>query len=281
MVPKVPTSEMPWGEPFTGPVDAVELIKKGFELAPHCHHEAQLMLVVRGLVTCEVASGLWMVPPQCALWIPACMTHSMRGVGDLQLYCVYVDPKLAESLPRECCVLTVSPLLREIVIEISHSPNRSRVDGPDARLIGFMIDQLATASVERLHLPMPLDRRLRQMASRLMADPSDRTTIPEWARIVGMSERTLCRQLSKETGMSFGRWRQQFQIMLALDRLSEGDSIQTVAFALGYESSSAFVTMFRKTLGKPPLRFLADRTQGIARSRLNGDRIKREPARLS
>jgi hypothetical protein len=61
--------------------------------------------------------------------------------------------------------LTVSPLLREIVIEISHSPNRSRVDGPDARLIGFMIDQLATASVERLHLPMPapLDRRLRQI----------------------------------------------------------------------------------------------------------------------
>jgi AraC-like DNA-binding protein len=119
------------------------------------------------------------------------------------------------------------------------------------------------------------------MANRLMADASDRTTIPEWARIVGMSERTLCRLLSKETGMSFGRWRQQFQIMLALDRLSEGDSIQTVAFALGYESSSAFVTMFRKTLGKPPLRFLADRTQGIARSRLNDDRIKRQRVRLS
>jgi AraC-like DNA-binding protein len=59
--------------------------------------------------------------------------------------------------------------------------------------------------------------------------------------------------------MSFGRWRQQLQIMLALKRLSEGDSVQVVAFDLGYESSSAFVTMFRKTLGKPPLKFLADR----------------------
>ncbi len=265
----LPTSEILWPDSFTGPVDAVELIKKGFELAPHCHHEAQLMLVVRGLVTCEVASGLWMVPPQCALWIPASMTHSMRGVGDLQLYCAYVDPKLTQALPQECCVLSVSPLLREIVIEISHLPKYSDVDGPDARLIGIMIDRLATASVERLHLPMPSDRHLRQIADRLMTDPSDRTTIPEWARKVGMSERTLCRLLSKETGMSFGRWRQQFQIMLALDRLSEGDSIQSVAFALGYESSSAFVTMFRKTLGKPPLRFLADRTQGIARSRLS------------
>jgi hypothetical protein len=67
---------------------------------------------------------------------------------------------------------------------------------------------------------------------------------------------------------TFGRWRQQFQIMLALDRLSEGDSIQTVAFALRYESSSAFATMFRKTLGKP--RFLADRQS----SRRQGDEFR-------
>jgi AraC-like DNA-binding protein len=273
----IPTSEMRDRERFNDPVSAVELIKKGFELGPHCHHEAQLMLVVRGLVSCEVASGLWMVPPQCALWIPAGMEHSMRGVGDLQLYCVYVDPKLTQDLPRDCCVLTVSPLLREIVIELSHLPKDSDGYEPDAQLIGIMIDRLATASVERLHLPMPSDRHLRQIADRLLADPSDRTTIPEWARKVGMSERTLCRMLSKETGMSFGRWRQQFQIMLALDRLSEGDSIQAVAFALGYESSSAFVTMFRKTLGKPPLRFLADRTQGVARSRLADSRLERAP----
>jgi AraC-like DNA-binding protein/mannose-6-phosphate isomerase-like protein (cupin superfamily) len=258
----LPTREILWPDAFTGPVDAVEMIRRGLELGPHCHPEAQLLLVVRGLVSCEVASGLWMVPPQCALWIPASMTHSMRGVGDLELYCAYVDPELARDLPRECCVLTISPLLREIVIEISHLPKYSGVDGPDARLIGIMIDRLATASLERLHLPMPSDRHLRQIADGLMADPSDRTTIPEWARKVGMSARTLCRLLSKETGMSFGRWRQQFQIMLALDRLSEGDSIQSVAFALGYGSSSAFVTMFRKTLGKPPLRFLAERTQG-------------------
>lgn len=246
-------------------VAAVEFVRAGYELAPHRHDDAQLMLVVRGLVTCEVAAGLWMVPPQCALWIPAGVEHSMRGVGDLQLYCVYVEPKLTDFLPVECCTLTVSPLLRELVIEISHLPSHCDVDGPDGRMIGTMLDRLATAPVEQLHLPMPSDRRLRQIADRLIDDPSDWTTIPEWARKVGMSERTLARLLTKETGMSFGRWRQQFQIMLALKRLSEGDSVQTVAFDLGYESSSAFVTMFRKSLGKPPLKFLADRSHAAPR----------------
>jgi AraC-like DNA-binding protein len=149
--------------------------------------------------------------------------------------------------------------LRELVIEVSHLPGHYEVDGPGGRMIGTMLDRLATAPVEQLHLPMPSDRRLRQIVDRLIANPSDRTTIPEWARKVGMSERTLCRLLSAETGMSFGRWRQQLQIMLALKRLSEGESVQAVAFDLGYESSSSFVTMFRKTLGKPPMKFLADR----------------------
>jgi AraC-like DNA-binding protein/mannose-6-phosphate isomerase-like protein (cupin superfamily) len=257
-----------------GAVSAVEFIIGDYELAAHKHNEAQLMLVVRGFVTCEVASGLWMVPPQCAMWIPAGMEHSMRGVGDFQVYCVYLEPKLTNALPRECCTLTVSPLLRELVIETSHLQNHYDVDGPDGRMIETMLDRLATAPIEQLHLPMPSDRRLRQIADRLKADPSDWTTIPEWARKVGMSERTLSRLLSNETGMSFGRWRQQFQIMLALKQLSEGVSVQAVALALGYESSSAFVTMFRKTLGKPPLKYLASRSQGATGSRLIEHRIR-------
>ena len=63
--------------------------------------------------------------------------------------------------------------------------------------------------------------------------------------------------------MSFRRWRQQFQVMFALERLAEGHSVQTVAFDLGYESASAFITMFKGVLGKPPANFLASR-------RLNG-----------
>jgi AraC-like DNA-binding protein len=40
--------------------------------------------------------------------------------------------------------------------------------------------------------------------------------------------------------------------------------VQTVAFDLGYEGASAFVTMFRKAVGKPPARYLAGRQLAAA-----------------
>jgi AraC-like DNA-binding protein len=68
--------------------------------------------------------------------------------------------------------------------------------------------------------------------------------------------------IRRETGMSFGRWRRQLHVILALQRLTKGESVQTVALELGYENASGFVTMFRKAVGKPPARYLSDRMSG-------------------
>ena len=95
-----------------------------------------------------------------------------------------------------------------------------------------------------------------------MADPSDRATIEDWGRRMAVAPRTLTRILQRETGMSFGRWRRQLHILIALQRLDQGVSVQAVALELGYEGASAFVAMFRKALGKPPARFLAERRIG-------------------
>ncbi|WP_441235235.1 helix-turn-helix domain-containing protein [Bradyrhizobium sp. 930_D9_N1_4] len=123
-----------------------------------------------------------------------------------------------------------------------------------------MLDQLSVAPVEELRLPMPTDARLRRIASVMMEDPSDRATIDDWSRRVAVAPRTLTRALQRETGMSFGRWRQQPHILIPLQRLGQRASVQTVALDLGYEGASVFVTMFRKAPGKPPARYLAERS---------------------
>jgi AraC-like DNA-binding protein len=74
-----------------------------------------------------------------------------------------------------------------------------------------------------------------------------------------MSERTLARALSNQTGMSFGCWRQQLHLMLAVRWLGSGASVRQVADDLGYESASSFVSMFRKKLGAPPAQYTAKR----------------------
>jgi AraC-like DNA-binding protein len=237
----------------------LEFIGQSPEYEPHAHPKAELILMVRGLVTCDVAKGRWMVPAQCALWIPGGMSHSVQTVGEVELYCLFLDPKVVQALPSECCTIAVSPLLRELVIAASRLPTLYDPMGPAGSLVNTMLNELGTAPVEYLHLPMPNNARLQKIADAFAVDPSDRATIVEWARRAAMSERSLSRLILRETGMTFGRWRQQFQIMFALERLADGESVKTVTFDLGYESTSAFIAMFKKALGMSPGKYLAGR----------------------
>jgi len=91
-----------------------------------------------------------------------------------------------------------------------------------------------------------------------MDNPADRRTMQSWAQCVGLSDRTLARLLTQETGMSFGKWRQQLHLILAVKWLETGSSVQQVAGRLGYENAGSFVTMFRKALGTTPGRYLAE-----------------------
>lgn len=115
---------------------------------------------------------------------------------------------------------------------------------------------------------MPNDPRLRRIADAMIAAPADRGTIGLWAQRAGLSERTLARVIRRETGMSFGRWRQQLSILLAVKWLAGGASIQQVADDVGYESVPSFVTMFRKAMGTSPGRYMAERHAGTSPTRL-------------
>lgn len=236
-------------------------VSKDWEHAAHRHRKAQLLYSVRGVLRCEVQGGVWIVPPQCAVWIPGDVEHSVRGSGETECYCLFVDPGAAEGLPSSCCTISVSGLLRELLFKCAGFPERYPLQGREARLISTLLDELCDAAIEDLHLPMPQDRRLRTLAQQLLADPGEKVTLGDWARRIGMSERSLSRLLMQEIGMSFGRWRRQLHVILSLQRLTRGDSVQTVALDLGYESASGFVTMFRKAVGKPPARYLFERTR--------------------
>lgn len=231
----------------------------GMAVGAHRHRKAQLIYMARGAMTCEASQGLWVVPPRCAVWIPGGARHGVKGVGAIDVYTLFVDPASAPTMPAACCTVSVSPLLRELLLRCVTLPALYPLRGAESRLAAVLLDELAAAPVEKLHLPMPSDRSLRRIADGLAADPSDRATAHEWARRVGASERTLRRLVLRETGMTFGRWRQQLHIVLALQWLAQGASVLSVAADLGYESASSFVLMFRKALGDSPARYMTQR----------------------
>ena len=91
-----------------------------------------------------------------------------------------------------------------------------------------------------------------QLASALGVSPGTVTSM-----LKALSESSLARLVVKETGLSFGRWRQQLHLIVAIRELASGASVQQVSGDLGYESVTAFITMFKKVLGKPPAKYLS------------------------
>lgn len=225
----------------------------------HSHQKAQLLFTVRGVINCEVEDAVWIVPPQCAVWIPGGLPHTVFGSGEVECISLFIEPPEAPNLPDQCCTITVSGLLRHLLIRANELPELYDVEGPDGRIVSVIFDELAAAPVEDLRLPIPSDPRLKKLTDLLIAAPADHATVAEWAARIALSERSLSRLLAEQVGMSFGRWRRQLHVVLALRHLSAGQTVQAVAMDLGYESASSFVTMFRKMTGKPPSRYLLER----------------------
>ena len=69
----------------------------------------------------------------------------------------------------------------------------------------------------------------------------------------------MARLFVKETGLTFGAWRQQGRLLKALEWLAENRPVTLIALDLGYESPSAFIAMFRRAFGVPPGHYLKGR----------------------
>ena len=228
----------------------------------HRHDKSELLVSFRGILSCELEDGLWMVPPQSAIWVPGGVVHNVQIAGTVEGYVVFIEPRIAANLPSKCCTISVTPLLRELLIRAARFPLLYPEEGMESHLVRLLLDEIAALPIGTLHLPMPADPRLRKIARMMMDDPADRGTMQTWAARVGLSERTLARLLTRETGLGFGRWRRQLHLMLAVKWLGTGSSVQQVADGLGYESAGSFVTMFRKALGTSPGRYMAERATG-------------------
>ncbi|ATE64733.1 AraC family transcriptional regulator [Rhizorhabdus dicambivorans] len=224
----------------------------------HQHRQGQLILALHGAVTCRAENGVWIVPPDCGFWIPGGVPHSNRVTSNARLTYLFVEPGAA-MLPAECCTLSISPMLREMILRVAELSENDARDAHVDRLMRVMLDELALMRRGGLELPISDHPKIASIAAALLADPSDRRTLGQWAEHVAVSERSLKRLMIQETGLSFGRWRRQLHLVIALRELAGGATVQQVAGDLGYESPTAFIVMFKKALGTTPSRYFADR----------------------
>jgi AraC-like DNA-binding protein len=145
--------------------------------------------------------------------------------------------------------------MRELILAAMRVPLDYRPDTRNERLMCLLLDELREVDVLPLHLPMPRDARLKRICAVLVARPDDASTTNQWARRLKVTPKTIHRLFSRETGMTFGQWRQQARLLFALERLAQGERIIDVALDSGYASQSGFTAMFRRHFGLAPSAF--------------------------
>jgi len=154
-------------------------------------------------------------------------------------------------------VLYISPLFRELVVEaerIGRLRTRNRLH---CALRDLILSQLRIASPVPTFVRLPEDSRALGVAEAFIANQADAPPLDALCRKVGVSVRTIQRTFRREVGMSFEFWRRQLRLMKGIELLVAGRSVKTVAAEVGYRQPSAFVELFRQTLGMTPRKWIA------------------------
>lgn len=227
-------------------------LPSGHTLGAHQHDWAQVVYAVRGTLAVRATAREWVVPPLRSVWLPAGQEHGIETIGEIWMRTVYIRPDLARGAPDSIHVLEVSALLRELLLEIVRIGALHLADPTHSALTRVLLDQLGAARTLGLSLPIPTDPRASAIARRVQLSPGENTPLSVLVRGTGASVRTAERLFQNQTGLAFGRWRQQARLQLAVRLLAEGNSVTAVALDCGYDSVSAFVSMFKKAMGTTP-----------------------------
>ena len=237
------------------------------QVEPHSHPWAQVAFSATGVVRMTAGHGTYILPPARALWIPPNIEHRVSVVEDAELRTLYIHqadgcfgPEAGaadQARWRECRVLEVSSLLRELVLHLSVEPGPYVATERERSLANLVFDELRRARALPLGVDLPRDKRLRALCETVLDDPTRHATLAAWATDTGASPRTVARLFRAELGTTFGQWRQQVLLAKAVSLAGRRMPMSRIAAELGYASPSAFSAMVRRSVGAPPSRFLA------------------------
>ncbi len=232
-------------------------------IVAHSHDRAQLIHSLVGHLVVEVEDQAFLLTPETALWIPANVEHAVFAQDSVHYCSVFISVELTKGLndevrtpPSRVHRVYMRPLLQQLAISAATFSQAKELDAQQTRLLEVLVDQIGNIEPCDLVLSLPRDRRLNAIIPGLIAEPSladDLTSIADKANV---SARTVERIFKKETGYSYKQWQQRLILLRAIAMLKNGTAIKSIALELGYQTSSAFITMFKRIMKLTPSQYI-------------------------
>jgi len=229
----------------------------GFTVVDHAHGADQVVYAPRGVMEVSADRSVWLIPPQFAVWIPARTSHRIRMPEAVSMRTLYLRRGLATRLPRTCRVLHVTVLLRELIVEAVRIGQLRTDQRLHTTIRDLIVHLLHEAAPVPMSVTLPEDPRALAVARATIASRDGGGSFPGLCAGAGASMRTIQRLFRRDVGLSFEHWRRQVRLMKGVELLIAGRSVKEVAYEVGYRQPSAFVDMFRRTMGNTPKAWIA------------------------
>jgi AraC-like DNA-binding protein/quercetin dioxygenase-like cupin family protein len=243
-------------------------LQAGTRIAPHRHDWTQFLFARTGTMQVMLESGTIILPPQFGLWIPEGVEHSVSSVEDSALETLHIKTSALENPPDIAKTVLVDEFVRTFI----HYACTRICSGYDMQdkaadrlhvLLG-LLEELPDAA---MNLIMPRDPKLADLCLQMQTAPNKPFPLEECAAEAGMSPRTLLRRFVADTGLTYQAWRHRLRLMVAIEKLCDGESVTNVAMDIGYSTTSSFTQAFQREFGRSPTRF---NTQSLQSRRSDG-----------
>lgn len=218
-----------------------------------------LLYASSGVFTLDVADKRWLLPPQRAAWVAADVRiriHAGRPITSSSI--LFARGSIPPPL-FDCRVFAVTPLAREMILHAMRwGVDRDPDDVVADRFFAAVADVCADLAIhsERFWLPRARSRDLAQAMDYILAHLDSRLRSEDIARAGNVSQRTLARRFVEEAHLTSGEFIRRARLVQAMDLLTQPDvQITEVAYAVGFESISAFNSSFRRFTQETPTQY--------------------------
>ena len=220
----------------------------------HTHVTGQISLCLSGLVGIKLEDGIRAIPMNCAAWVPAGVRHTgVIGRNSSSIFFhVRGDVCREFGFPDKPVRLMLNAMTVEMIKHFARYEGECIPKSHAEHIAQVIVEELAIAQRLPIYFaPLPEHPVLKQLAYEIAGGAEEKSNA-EWAETVAMSERTLTRLVRAQTGLSFKQWRLHLALMQSIMDLMKGESVESIAYKAGYETSSSFIEVFKRVFGETP-----------------------------
>jgi AraC-like DNA-binding protein len=212
-----------------------------------------------GVFTLEVEDRQWLLPPQRAAWVAADTMIHIHAKAPVTSSSILFARGSIQPPAFQCRVFSVTPLAREMILYamrwgMNRDPQDKAADEFFAAVAGVCAE--LADSPEQFWLPRARSEQLTCAIDYILSHVDDRLSIEDISQVSHVSPRTLARHFIDEAHMPCGQFIRRVRMLRAMELLAERDlTIIQVAYAVGFESISAFNHSFRRFTQETPSQY--------------------------